>query len=204
MNSFRKLGRRRSDQKDGDDGEGNTDDRPANSEQGICMTIEKNPPTNSRCSSEPLITLSSLSRPSSISTRHASIAEEPRLTAHQVHGRARSLSPSADPLGLSLIHESSDPVVDFIFVHGLGGSSYRTWSWNHDRQYFWPIWLKDDLHLSQSRLFTFGYNADITRHETPLNILDFAKDLLLRLKTYASIKKTENHSIGHVCLNQPM
>ena len=202
MNSFRKFGRRRSDQKDEDD-RGDTDGRPADSDQGIYTTIEKNPPTIRR-SSEPQITLSSPLRPSSTSIRHGSIAEEPRLTAHQAYRRRRSPSPSVDPLGLSLIHESSEPVVDFIFVHGLGGSSYRTWSWNHDPQYFWPIWLKDDLHLSQSRLFTFGYNADFTRRQTPLNILDFAKDLLFRLKTYASIKKTEDLSIGQVCLDEPM
>lgn len=109
--------------------------------------------------------------------------------------------PAVDPLGLSLIHESSEPVVDFIFVHGLGGSSYRTWSWNHDPQYFWPIWLKDDMHLSQSRLFTFGYNADFTRNQTASNILDFAKDLLFRLKTYASVKSPENNSVGQVGLD---
>jgi len=195
MNSFRKFGRRRSDQKDGDD-EGDTDGRPIDSDLGIFTTIEKNPLTNQR--------LSSPSRPSLISTPHGSIPEELDLTTHQVHRRRRSVLPSVDPLGLSLIHESSEPVVDFIFVHGLGGSSYRTWSWNHDPQYFWPIWLKDDVHLSQSRLFTFGYNADFTRHQTPLNILDFAKDLLFRLKTYASIKSPEDHSIGQVCLDQPV
>jgi hypothetical protein len=202
MNSFRKFGRRRSNQKDGDDA-GDTDGRPIDSDQRTFATIEKNSLTNRRLS-EPLIALSSPSRLSSISTRHGSIPEEPDLTTHQVHRCRRSLLPSIDPLGLSLIHESSEPVVDFIFVHGLGGSSYRTWSWNHDPQYFWPIWLKDDVHLSQSRLFTFGYNADFTRNQTPSNILDFAKDLLFRLKTYASIKSPEDHSIGQVGLDHHM
>lgn len=200
MNSFRKLGRHRSDQKDGDD-EGNTDGRPIHSDQRILTAVEKNLLTDRRLSGH-LLASSSSSRLSSVSTRHGSIPEESGIATHQVRRHRQSSSPSVDPLGLSLIHESLEPVMDFIFVHGLGGSSYRSWSWNHDPQCFWPIWLKDDVNLSQSRLFTFGYNADFTRHQTPLNILDFAKDLLFRLKTYARIKSPEGQPIGQVCLDQ--
>lgn len=66
----------------------------------------------------------------------------------------------ADPLGLNLIYSTPEPDADIIFVHGLGGGSYKTWSWEHNPENFWPIWLSTEPELSNTRIFTFGYNAD--------------------------------------------
>ncbi|KLU86620.1 NACHT and WD domain-containing protein [Magnaporthiopsis poae ATCC 64411] len=89
-----------------------------------------------------------------------------------------------DPLGLQLVHKLDGAVGDIVFVHGLGGSAWRTWSWNRDTALFWPEWLaeEDDV-LATFRVWTFGYNASFRGAATNLTILDFAKDLLLQLMT---------------------
>ncbi|KAL9629959.1 MAG: hypothetical protein Q9204_004981, partial [Flavoplaca sp. TL-2023a] len=82
-----------------------------------------------------------------------------------------------DRLGLHLAHHIQDAVCDIIFVHGLGGSATKTWSWKRDTAQFWPAWLSDDEQLYKMRVFTFGYNSDFRGSATNLNITDFAKDL---------------------------
>jgi hypothetical protein len=119
----------------------------------------------------------------------------PRLTAanseFSADGSQFSWSPrtssgaSPDPLGLTLVYSLPNPLFDLIFVHGLGGSSKRTWSWERDTQNFWPPWLAQDEGLSRARIFTFGYNSGFSGQYTNLNMLDFAKDLLIRMKTFS-------------------
>ena len=92
---------------------------------------------------------------------------------------------SEDTLGLSLLYSAEESDVDLIFVHGLGGSSRRTWSWNRDTDYFWPLWLPHDPGLSNTRIFTFGYSANLRGPSSTLNVIDFAKDLLLRMLTFS-------------------
>ncbi|KAK0721186.1 hypothetical protein B0T21DRAFT_48645 [Apiosordaria backusii] len=92
--------------------------------------------------------------------------------------------PEQDPLGLTLIHGADNVEGDIIFVHGLGGSSRKTWSWNRDPNIFWPSWLHHEEGLSQYRVFSFGYNANFRESGTPLSILDFSKSLLVRMKAY--------------------
>ncbi|KAK8034524.1 NACHT and WD domain-containing protein [Apiospora rasikravindrae] len=89
-----------------------------------------------------------------------------------------------DPLGLSLVHGTSERSADVIFVHGLGGSSLKTWSWERQPEVFWPAWIRHEDGLSQLRVFTYGYNANFRESENPLSILDFSKGLLVRMKTY--------------------
>ena len=92
---------------------------------------------------------------------------------------------SGDTLGLSLLYNPEESNIDLIFVHGLGGSSLRTWSWNRDTDYFWPSWLPQDPELSNSRIFSFGYSANLRGPSSALNVIDFAKDLLLRMLTFS-------------------
>ena len=114
-------------------------------------------------------------------------------------------SPSvSDPLGLSLVYAFPNPILDIIFVHGLGGSSRGTWSWERNPLNFWPPWLADDAELTRARIFTFGYNANFTGHYTSLNILDFAKDLLFRMKTYSGEYQQSDTPIGEVCSPEPI
>ncbi|KAL8994630.1 MAG: hypothetical protein Q9169_005452 [Polycauliona sp. 2 TL-2023] len=89
----------------------------------------------------------------------------------------------ANPLGLSVLYEPHEgvPVVDIIFVHGLGGTSQNTWSRNKDENLFWPRqWLPKEPGFEQARIISFGYDADFVSagRNNILNITDFAKELL--------------------------
>jgi len=49
------------------------------------------------------------------------------------------------PLGLNLLYSPSEPLIDFIFVHGLGGGSRKTWGKTSSVTRFWPQeWLPKD------------------------------------------------------------
>jgi WD40 repeat protein len=87
-------------------------------------------------------------------------------------------------LGLHIIHEpNAKPIADIIFVHGLGGHSYETWSHNHDTELFWPgRWLPKDPKIGKARLFTYGYDSHVTGPETVANITGFAKSLLFDMR----------------------
>lgn len=53
----------------------------------------------------------------------------------------------------------ADSLLDVIFVHGLTGDAYQTWSSSKKDDGFWPKWLSDDLeHLS---IYTLGYPASL-------------------------------------------
>ncbi|KAL9009873.1 MAG: hypothetical protein Q9173_005138 [Seirophora scorigena] len=101
--------------------------------------------------------------------------------------RERSIERHSDPLGLNVIYapEEGIPAVDIILVHGLGGTSQKTWSKNKDAQYFWPQkWLPSEPGFERARVLSFGYNAHFASsgRENILNIADFAKDLLFGMK----------------------
>ncbi|KAL8664311.1 MAG: hypothetical protein Q9202_003125 [Teloschistes flavicans] len=101
--------------------------------------------------------------------------------------RERSADRHADPLGLTVLYQPDEgpPVVNIIFVHGLGGTSQKTWCMNRNTEYFWPReWLPLERGLGQARILSFGYNAHFASsgRENILNIADFAKDLLFGMK----------------------
>lgn len=106
---------------------------------------------------------------------------------------------TVDPLGLTLIHSAEEPLVDMIFIHGLGGTSRGTWSWERDTRNFWPSWLVDDVELSRSRIFTFGYFANFLGVQSSFNILDFSKELLFKMRTFSSEFEVNKSPIGKVC-----
>lgn len=87
---------------------------------------------------------------------------------------------SKGPLGLELLYEPPNPQIDFIFAHGLGGGSRKTWSSSKDARQFWPkAWLSEDEKFASVRIHSFGYDADWHKWRTsPMNILDFARSLL--------------------------
>lgn len=88
---------------------------------------------------------------------------------------------------------------DIVFIHGLGGTSRRTWSKNEDPELFWPLkFLPLEPDISMTRIFTFGYNANYRRAgNISTSVLDFAKDLLFDLK-YAKGEQQEDLIIGNV------
>lgn len=109
-----------------------------------------------------------------------------------------------DPLGLKVIHRpSEDRTVDIVFVHGLGGSSRRTWSKDHNLDFFWPLkFLPFEPGISEARISTFGYNSNFRSgsRRNKMSLLDFAKNLLFDLK-YAqddSMGQLEDLGMGEV------
>ncbi|KAL9632534.1 MAG: hypothetical protein Q9204_003747 [Flavoplaca sp. TL-2023a] len=129
------------------------------------------------------------------------IIQDPRESRSvERHRRERSVERHADPLGLHVLSQPEDdhPIVDIIFVHGLGGTSQKTWSRNRDIQLFWPRqWLPLESGFEQARILSFGYNAHFASsgRENVLDIADFAKDLLFGMK-YGLNDNSEDLEIG--------
>ncbi|KAF7550706.1 hypothetical protein G7046_g7936 [Stylonectria norvegica] len=88
-------------------------------------------------------------------------------------------------LGLKVIYcPNNGHKANIVFVHGLGGTSRKTWTKHSNPDLFWPLtFLPLEPDLCLSRTLTFGYNADF-RKAGNLNtsVLDFAKDLLYDLR----------------------
>ncbi|KAG8161461.1 hypothetical protein KVR01_008448 [Diaporthe batatas] len=84
------------------------------------------------------------------------------------------------PLGLTLLHEPSEPLIDFIFVHGLGGGSRKTWSKTSNSAHYWPKeWPPTEPRFKNVRIHSFGYSAVWKeRHASMLTIHDFGQALL--------------------------
>ena len=79
--------------------------------------------------------------------------------------------------------QPSAPVLNFIFVHGLGGSAYGTWTHEHTKS-FWPPWLSKVKGLENARIMTFGYDSSWNKIWTANNVLDipdFARQLVNEL-----------------------
>jgi hypothetical protein len=85
--------------------------------------------------------------------------------------------------GLTLICDRADPIVDIVFVHGLGGGSRKTWCKGDDPSLYWPKeWLQRDPEFKNVRVYGFGYDSDwITRRDSQLGVHDFGKALLSAL-----------------------
>ncbi|KAJ5162891.1 Eisosome protein 1 [Penicillium coprophilum] len=103
------------------------------------------------------------------------------------HQRRRPQDRRDDPIGLTVLHapESKHRTVDILFIHGLGGTSLRTWCKNRDLEFLWPKnWLPEESDLSTARILTFGYNANFAakKEQASLSINDFANDLLFHMK----------------------
>ncbi|RFU31053.1 hypothetical protein B7463_g5277, partial [Scytalidium lignicola] len=101
-----------------------------------------------------------------------------------------------DPLGLILAHDCENPIANLIFVHGLGGSSKETWSYNRDVTNFWLPWLAKEVGFSNTRIFTFGYKPSFAEGTTNLSIFNFAKDLLIQTQMYQNEDKEDSVPIG--------
>ena len=104
-------------------------------------------------------------------------------------------------LGLNLLHSPSESNVDFIFVHGLGGGSRKTWSKTGSLSHYWPQeWLPKDPVFRNTRIHSFGYNSDYARGgDNCLNIHHFGKSLLGEISTspHLAHSNTAIVLIGH-------
>lgn len=93
--------------------------------------------------------------------------------------------------GLQLLHSPPEPLIDFIFVHGLRGGSIKTWTKSGNPQTYWPqAWLPRDPDLQNARIHSFGYNSDWgDPRETNLDIHDFGRSLLGEILTSPELRK---------------
>lgn len=133
------------------------------------------------------------------------VGRQPHSAHDEEQVRERSRERHADPLGLNVVYEpDTAPTLDLILVHGLGGTSRKTWSHNRDIELFWPReWLPHEPGFSTTRVLTFGYNAHFAAagRENILNIGDFARDLLFGMK-FALNERAEELEIGKVSASQ--
>lgn len=77
--------------------------------------------------------------------------------------------------------ENPNRALDVIFVHGLGGDAYSTWTEGEDL--FWPKWLSEDV--PEIGVWTIGYGADRSRW---VNDVMSMEDRGLNLLNHLSIK----------------
>ncbi|GKZ47041.1 hypothetical protein AbraIFM66951_010381 [Aspergillus brasiliensis] len=101
------------------------------------------------------------------------------------------------PLGLQLLRTVPEPLVDFIFIHGLGGGSRKTWSKSPDPYHYWPKeWLSQDPEFDSVRIYTFGYKADwAEKTASVLNIHDFALSLLGEIQCNPDIRRSNTRLV---------
>lgn len=105
------------------------------------------------------------------------------------------------PLGLILLYSPPVPLVDLIFVHGLGGGSRKTWSRTSSITHFWPQeWLPKDPSFTNVRVHSFGYDSDWMKgKDNCLNIHHISKSLLGEVSTspYVGDASTPILFMGH-------
>lgn len=94
-------------------------------------------------------------------------------------------------LGLNLLFSPTDPLAEFIFVHGLGGGSRKTWAKTTDPYHYWPReWLPKDPDFKHVRIHSFGYVADWgEKKDSILDVNDFAHSLLGEIKDNPDIRR---------------
>ncbi len=104
-------------------------------------------------------------------------------TAEPTHRETfEGLFPSGDTLGLRVLYtptDTSNTLVDIVFVHGLTGNSYNTWLEANSGTY-WPIHLLRHS-VPNARIMAFGYDADVARFLGPVSqnsLRDHASTLL--------------------------
>ena len=108
------------------------------------------------------------------------------------------------PLGFNLLSRPTSPLIEFVFVHGLGGGSRKTWSKTPSDNHFWPKrWLPLDPDFKNVRIWSFGYDSTYTQKKGDvLNIEDFGRALLGALTSSKCLDDEETpiifigHSMG--------
>ncbi|ERF71820.1 hypothetical protein EPUS_01735 [Endocarpon pusillum Z07020] len=103
----------------------------------------------------------------------------------------RTSTDEIGPYGLTTLYCPREPLVDFVFVHGLRGGSYKTWQKYREPSYLWPqAWLPCEAGLENVRIHTFGYNSDWSeRKDSILNIYDFGRSLLAEMRSCPDLRK---------------
>lgn len=105
------------------------------------------------------------------------------------------------PLGLSLLYSPTAPEIDFIFVHGLGGNSRKTWTKSSLQSHFWPEeWLSKDPGFKNVRIHSYGYESHYLKgKEDCLNVHHIGKSFLGAISTSPCLVNSRTYIvvIGH-------
>ncbi len=114
--------------------------------------------------------------------------------------------------GLNLLWSPADPLLDLVFVHGLGGGSTKTWCFSEDPTKFWPkAWLPRETGFANIRIHSYGYDADwqSTNAASTINVYDFAVQLLNGLRNSPCLANQKTtpivfvaHSMGGLVVKQ--
>ncbi|KAK0388967.1 hypothetical protein NLU13_2544 [Sarocladium strictum] len=108
-------------------------------------------------------------------------------------------------LGLTTLSHPHDPIIEIVFVHGLGGDSRKTWgATDHGHRCCWPAdWLPNKPGFERVRVHTFGYDTKFLRGTgNCLNIHHIGKLLLGELTVSPLIRQCDSrivfvaHSMG--------
>jgi PGAP1-like protein len=134
-------------------------------------------------------------------TQYGAFAAGASLFSNVAAATDDGVGDSKGPLGLNLLYSPSEPLIDFIFVHGLNGGSRKTWSKTSSVAHYWPReWLPKDPVFSNVRVNSFGYNSDwVKGKDNCLDIHHFGKSFLGEMSTspYLGDADTPIVLIGH-------
>ena len=138
------------------------------------------------------------------STPATSLQERPLSGFDKRDGKvAEEPTDTRGALGLSLLYAPSEPLIDFVFVHGLRGGSRKTWSLSKDIKHFWPRqWLPSEPSFRHVRIHSFGYNSDWSEWRgSILTVHDFGRQLLAELANSPDISGSHGDTaivlVGH-------
>jgi hypothetical protein len=105
--------------------------------------------------------------------------ENTHNSTSQIDVPPRFVSSRENMYGIKILHDPPSATLDLVFVHGLTGNAYSTWL-HEQSSVHWPQDLvKEDI--SDARVMTFGYDADIVRlwgQAAQDGISGYAHDLL--------------------------
>ncbi|KAF2232191.1 hypothetical protein EV356DRAFT_489005 [Viridothelium virens] len=129
-----------------------------------------------------------------------------RSAASETNESITGAEDSKGSLGLNLLYAVEEPLIDFIFVHGLGGGSRKSWAFSSDAYHYWPKeWLSRDQEFRCVRVHSFGYKADLfDKRESVADIYDFALALLREIEQSPEIRRSKTrivliaHSMGGI------
>lgn len=118
--------------------------------------------------------------------------------------------PRTGPLGLTQLNVPLEPLIEIVFVHGVGGGSRKSWSKSVADEHYWPqAWLPQDLDFQNARVHPFGYtSAKSEVVQTIAAIPDIANSLLSALRDSPAVRHTSTpiilvgHSMGGLVIKK--
>lgn len=114
-------------------------------------------------------------------------------------------------IGLTELGGPEEPLIDFVFVHGLRGGSFKTWRKYEDPSSLWPkSWLPAHPDFAGVRTSTFGYQSDfLSRQGHRLDVAEFGRKLSNELQISSFLRRSGHtpivligHSMGGLVIKK--